>query len=195
MSQPEIISDPLVAKPLYIVGKWKHPRTRDGRVSVLLLLPTGVLDRPDGVTAEVKDDVATVTFTWPKVLVDANKLMDAVLSFCTDMDVGQGTLLAQGLMDFTEPLQSREGDDIKSTCRIKLPFVVKQDFSQDILKFPGDNTSILYLLRFSAPERNFAIQTQRVPVRNITQKPVAAATEDGDEDRTSVCRRISTITS
>jgi len=191
-------SNPLISKPLYIVGKWKHPRTRDGRVSVLIVLPTGVLDRDDGVAAEVLDDTVTVTFTWPRVLVDANKLMGAILSFCKDMDIGQGTLLAQGLMDYTEPLQSREDDDIKSTCRIKLPFNVKPDFEQDILRFPGDNTTMLYLLRFSAPERKFALPTQRLAIRDIQKidpKPASSVPEEGTVRSSTSAPRFSTVSS
>jgi len=137
------------------------------RVSVLIVLPTGALDRPDGVSAEVVDNnCVNVTFIWPKVIANAGKLMDAILSFCPEMGAGRGTLLAQGLSDFCEPLQNQEGDDIRSTCRITLPFPVKPDFQQDVMRF-DDNSTALYLLRFSAFDRKFAIPKQQFTIWSI----------------------------
>lgn len=54
--------------------------------------------------------------------------MGAIFSFCPDMDIHHGILLAQGLMDYLEAYQTKEGDDIKSACTIPLPFPVKPDF-------------------------------------------------------------------
>lgn len=30
-------------KPLYILGSWRHPRTRDGRLPLVVVLPTGAI--------------------------------------------------------------------------------------------------------------------------------------------------------
>ena len=55
--------------------------------------------------------------------------MRALYSFCTDLNDGQEPLLAQGLRDFTDALQSKEGQDVYSKCIITLPHPVKSDFA------------------------------------------------------------------
>ena len=76
-----------------------------------------------------------------------------MVSFFSDLDVGNATLLAQGIMEYVEQFQAKEGDEIASTCRIELPFSLKPDFREDIITFTNSTTS-LYLLRFCAPDRN-----------------------------------------
>ena len=80
-----------------------------------------------------------VTFTWPKVLLDSNKLMGAILSLCQDMDLSHGPLLSQGLIGCLESFQSRQGDDISSTLNIALPFSVKLEFTEDVLSFENSD--------------------------------------------------------
>ena len=161
------INHSLVSKPIYVLAKWKHPVTRDGRIAVVILLPAGVLEQDDGVCTTIVDGTTVrVTFMWPRVLLDSNKLTGAILSFCSDMDISHGTLLAQGLMDFLEMFQERQGDSIASTCTITLPFKVKPDFSEDVLSFENSDVR-LYLLRLSAPERNFVALTRRISVHEI----------------------------
>ena len=38
------LSSPLNIKPLYTLSRWRHPKTRDGRLAVFIVLPTGALD-------------------------------------------------------------------------------------------------------------------------------------------------------
>ena len=47
---------PMPVKPLYVMAWWSHPRTRDRCLAVMVVPPTGFLDRDDGVRAEVMDD-------------------------------------------------------------------------------------------------------------------------------------------
>lgn len=85
-------------KPLYVMGRWRHPKTRDGRLAVAVVLSTGVLECENGVRAEIMDgDRLLLTFTWPRVIMDAEGIMPALLSFSTDLRDGRGPLLAQGL--------------------------------------------------------------------------------------------------
>ncbi len=61
--------------------------------------------------------------------------MRALMSFSEELTDGQGPLLAQGLRDYTDPLQAKEGEDVCSTCSINLPFPVKPDFKEDVFCF------------------------------------------------------------
>ncbi len=113
------------------------------------------------------EDTVVLSFTWPSILLNPTVLMNSILSFCSDMEICQGTLLMQGIMGFIEQFQQRKGDKVTSTCRIKLTFPVKQDFSEDVLTFEGTGI-VLYVLRFAAPERHFAIKSTRIAVHKIT---------------------------
>ena len=157
----------LSCRPLYVLAKWKHPVSRDGRIALIFLLPTGILETENGVRASVVNGSSVrLTFTWPKVLLDSTKLMCGILSFCTDMTSSDGTLLSQGIMDYVESFQSKHGEDIHSNCDIPLPFEVKPDFTEDVLSF--ENTDVrLYQLRLSAPERKFVVQASRFKVHTI----------------------------
>ena len=84
-------------------------------------------------------------------------------------------------MEFIEQFQEKQGDDIVSTCKIDLPFPVKQDFNEDIISF-ANNTTSLYLLRFCAPDRNFTPRGTRLRVHTI------------GEEQSTVTKSISAMT-
>lgn len=131
------------------MGLWRHPRTRDGRLALAVVLPTGMLDRKNDVRAEISEsDCILLTFAWPRVLIDADSIMRALISFTSDFRDGRGPILALGLRDFIDPLQAREGENVYSTCTIQLSFLVKPDIKEDVIQFEGEETSILYVKRF-----------------------------------------------
>ena len=97
-------SAPLSMKPLYAMSKWRHPKRRDGRLAVFVVLPTGTIDRTDGVKAElVTAEKLQLSFSWPPALLGANGLMQAILSFSEELRDEQGPLMVQGLRDYTDP--------------------------------------------------------------------------------------------
>ncbi len=87
-------------------------------------------------------------------------------TFCTDLDLGNATLLAQELMKYVEQFQTKQGDAIVSSCTIELPFAVKPDFNEDIITF-ANSSNTLYLLRFCAPDRHFTSKSSRLRVHTI----------------------------
>ena len=46
--------NPVEHKPIYVMSTWRHPRTRDGRIALLILLPSGILESENGVEAVVE---------------------------------------------------------------------------------------------------------------------------------------------
>lgn len=95
-------------KPLFILAEQKDPRTRDGRVALLVVLPSGLLEMDGGVRAEIVGGVTVnLIFTWPAVMLDNVRLTNALLEFCQGMTVDHGTLLEQGLMDYIEQFQAK----------------------------------------------------------------------------------------
>ena len=132
------------------------------------MLPKSALDCENSVLAELEDaDKLAVTFCCPSVLFVAEKIIRDVWWFCSEIDGGQGPLLAQRLTDFSDPLQTGEGQNIYSKCVIKSTFPKKPDFSKDVLKFDGEDSTTLYMHRFKAFGQNFTVHKERFIVRTI----------------------------
>ena len=61
-------------KPMYAMSQWKHPQTQDGRLALLIVLPTGIIDREDAVKAELSTaESLQPCFSSPPTLLDADR--------------------------------------------------------------------------------------------------------------------------
>ena len=109
--------------------------------------------------------------------------MQAVCLFRTELYERQGPLLAQGLLDFTDPLRSKEEQDVYLKCMITLPYSVKPDFSEDAPKFDSNDSSTLYILRFRAFGQKFSMAKKRSTIRTFTENT------DSIEANTASCTK------
>lgn len=120
----------LMWKPLYLLSTWRDARTRDGRISIIIVLPTGALELQDSITAEViADSKVNLAINWSTPATDVQKLVSGILAVEEHLEVPHGSLMEQGLHDFLSQDRSKESDPIASTCIIELPYPVKPDFS------------------------------------------------------------------
>lgn len=56
-------------KLIYDIGKCRDPHTREGRVSLLIVLTTGILEREEGVSESVEEGwFVHANFVWTDVL-------------------------------------------------------------------------------------------------------------------------------
>ena len=161
-------SFPLSMKPLCVMTKWRHSKTSDGRLAVFVVLPTGTIDRTDGVKAEfVSAEKLQLSFSWSPALLDANGLMQAIFSYSEELRDGQRPLMAPGLRDYADPLHADSSKEVASTCIVQLPFPVKSNFEEDLIKFDRSDTTTIYVLRFQGFENKFATTKKKLVVRNI----------------------------
>ena len=93
--------------------------------------------------------------------------MNSLLSFYTDLEYGQGQIIAQGLCDYTDPLDSKLGEYVVSTCLITFLYPVKPDFDEYFIRFEGEDPTIIYVIRFLAFEQRFATLKKKLVVRSI----------------------------
>ena len=115
-------------------------------------LSSGVIDMANGVTVSViGSDSINMAISWPSLMLEPMIVMNAMLPFCTDIDVTHGNFLSQGIMDYLEKFQKREDDAVTSHCQIKLPFVVELDFQENMVAFEGRSV-VLCCLRLAAPD-------------------------------------------
>ena len=77
-----LFTSPSAVKPMYSTAEWRHPRTRDGRLAVFIVLPTRIIDMEDGIKAElVTFDQLQLSFSWSPALLNADGIMNAFFSF------------------------------------------------------------------------------------------------------------------
>jgi len=166
-SAPDSIKGNPICKPLYLLSTWRDPRTRDGRISILIVLPTGVLEIDDAVTAEVvSENQIELTIQWPTPAINVQKLVSGVLAVQNHLELSHGTLMEQGFHDFLSQYRSKEADPISSTCIIQLPFAVKPDFDEEVIMFEDSETQ-LYLLQLRAPEQKYSTPSKRLRIHRV----------------------------
>ena len=70
-------NNPLSWNTIFIRSLRKDPSTKDDRVSVAVLLPSGVIEKAGDLRVEIEgDDVLKFTVMWPKAMSSVHKLME-----------------------------------------------------------------------------------------------------------------------
>ena len=68
-----LYTSPSATVPMYAMAQWRHPRTRDGRSVVLVLLPTRTIYVEDGIKAQlITSDQQQLSVSWPRALLNAD---------------------------------------------------------------------------------------------------------------------------
>ena len=44
----------LTINPMFVMGRWRHPKTLGGRLAIFTVLPRGALDQRNGIRAELE---------------------------------------------------------------------------------------------------------------------------------------------
>ena len=61
---------PLTIKPMFVMARSRHPKTRNGRLAIFIVLPIGALDQENGIRAELETaERLAITFSWSSVLL------------------------------------------------------------------------------------------------------------------------------
>lgn len=101
--------------------------------------------------------------------------MRALSLFSTELRDCLGALLAQVIRVLTDPFQSKEEEDVFSTCTIHLPFSVKPDFQEDFCNLMVSSLLLYIFCDFYAFERNFSMLKKHLVVRKIMKEYMRAA--------------------
>ena len=146
---------PLTFHPIYTVSVWKDPTSKDQRVSMAILLPTGIGENPGDLKLFVEDDeIFKITIRWPSAMVSVPQLMQRWLSSQEEPEMKDYHPQVQGFYSFLENFQSKEGDPIYSTARIGLPFSMNPDFERILLGSEGTKQIVLFVT-LGAPDHNY----------------------------------------
>lgn len=161
----ELLMAPLQFKPFFVLSEWKHQRTKDNRVSVAILLPTGVGEQEGDVRVSVEDGLfLRVDVVWPPALTNVPMLMEMWLQGDGVPKIEDYHPQVQGFYDYLQQFQANQRDKVESFARLPLPFVVKPDFERHVLGWEGSSQIILFVT-LSAPDRNFNPDDKKLVVK------------------------------
>ena len=159
--------NPLQFQPIHLLYTWKDPLSKDDRVSVAILLPTGVSEKPGDLQIALENEtVLKITVMWPSATTSVPQLMQKWLSCDIGTAMKEYYPQVQGFFDLLENFQAREGDSVYSTTQIPLLFIVKTDFEPVLLGWEGTNQIVLFVTlsvfdRNCKMENNLLVQMSR----------------------------------
>ena len=88
-----------------------------------------MIDGDDGPKLEIAtSESLQMPLSWSPAILDAERIIRAILSFNEEVRHRLGLLMAQGLREYTPYLQSDAGRRVLSNCEGPLPFPIKLDF-------------------------------------------------------------------
>lgn len=138
-------------KPLNIVGVWEEPGTKTKRISVVIVLPSGVNKHDFSLSVPDSGRMLELRVTWPDPLVNLRELhqkwlrpLDASSSLSEPFTMFHPKVLA--LEDALKKKREHANDIVSSTARIPLPFAVQTHIeAKSNLFFKSTGTKILYV--------------------------------------------------
>jgi len=130
----QLNSSTLSFVPIYMISQWKEPTTKDDRISLAILLPSGTSDKIDDISVRIINGIKLeLTIPWPSAFLNIN---------------------CEGFSTYRMQFQTQETDVIQSTAEILLPFEVVADFEQHLLGWNGNNQEVLFVI-LKAPSKMY----------------------------------------
>lgn len=117
-------------QPLHLISEWVEPGTTTRRLTVAILLPSGVAIGQ--FSTRVSDDGNTLflVIMWPDPLVNLKHLHRKWLTAKGPDKIELYHPKLVGFEHFLKSCRSRSTDSVESTARISLPFQVQTHISQ-----------------------------------------------------------------
>jgi len=145
----ELIVKDSYFKPLYIIGEWEEPETKTKRLTVALVLPSGV-NRSDFTLQVLEDGLSLqLTVQWPAPLVNLKLLHQKWLRPVEKDSDPLFTMFHPKVLALEDALKKkrlRATDDVISTAKIPLPFPVQTHIeSKTNLGFKESGTKLVYI--------------------------------------------------
>lgn len=168
--EDNVIDSSYVFKPLFTMGVWEDIGSEDKRISIAILLPSGIGERKKDHDIRVSDDglFLQISVVWPPALTDVEMLHRKWSA--DDQGLGQLALRTQAFKRFLKTLRTTKNDAIQSSYNISLPFVVKSDIA-DVRKKRcylswlslKTHSRVLYVT-LEAPPKDYGLDDDEVPV-------------------------------
>lgn len=144
-------------RPLYLISEWNEPATMTRRISVAILLPSGV--GSGDFTLRVVDggEFLELTVCWPPTLIDLEIMHKKWLR--PDAPGGFQTYHPKliGFESALKAMRSHSSEIIESTARIRLPFPVQTHIDGKFNLAWRDNSSKMVYVDLKAFVEDYAI--------------------------------------
>ncbi|MEM6687231.1 MAG: hypothetical protein AAF617_15725 [Bacteroidota bacterium] len=132
--------------PLYLISQWQEPVTTTKRVTVAIILPSGVGVGAFKVRVIEEGDVLELTVNWPKPLVDIEFMHRKWMS----QDEGKlVTSVSPKLLGFEKTLRqmrNNRSETVSSVARIGLPITVQSHIeSKYNIAWKDDHSRMVYV--------------------------------------------------
>lgn len=117
-------------QPLHMISEWIEPGTTTKRLTVAILLPSGVLSGQFAVRVADDGCALEISITWPNPMVELKMLHRKWLQAdgSDRIEVYHPKLI--GFERFLKSYRTRSTDKIESTARINLPYQVQTHISE-----------------------------------------------------------------
>lgn len=146
--------------PLYAVSIWKEPETMTRRITLAVILPSGV--DAGGFSLRVVDggQFLEITVKWPRPLIDLNLMHKKWLGGPdSTYQVYHPEFI--GFQEGMKKLRQKSTDWIESLARIPLPFPVETHIhDKHNLAWRDDSTKLLYI-RLKASVEQYAVNSDK----------------------------------
>eukprot|EP00171_Calliarthron_tuberculosum_P003925 IDg3925t1 len=158
-----------VFKPLFCMGEYET-KTEDMRISVAILMPSGICERKADHDVKVTDNglALEVSVVWPPCMSDMlylhKKWIDNDPAFVDNVRLA-------GFRSFFRRLRTSSADTLVSSYKIKLPFAVKTEITivkknRFYLSWAKSNQRVLYVtLEAHDSERN--VEEDAIPTFEV----------------------------
>jgi len=141
----ELLSDHHDFKPLHLVSVWREPETLARRISVAIILPSGIDKRGFSIRVSNDGGYLELTVTWPTPLVRVETMHKKWLVSEGEDDFEK---YHPKVMGFDMPLQNlrkRTSDSVKSVARIPLHFLVQSQMENYNLAWKDNTARMVYV--------------------------------------------------
>lgn len=147
--------DPLFV-PLHMISQWQEPQTTAQRVTVAVVLPSGIYSGDFKFRVVDDGDVLEFTVNWPKPLIDISYMHKKWLVQNISFTNHHPKFL--GFESSLRKLRSNVLSNVSSVARIGLPITVQSTVDQSYNLAWKDDACRMVYIDLKAVEEDYAVQ-------------------------------------
>ena len=139
--------DPRTFKPPFFLATWDEPRTTTKRISLAILLPSGIEPRKFSYSVNPDDrSIFEMSVLWPNPLVDMEVLHRKWITSEGDHKILSYHSKITAFESSLKQLRKRSGDSVSLTAQINLPHSVEIHIYENYnLEFRASSSKIVYV--------------------------------------------------
>ena len=143
--------------PLYLISQWQEPETTTQRVTVAIILPSGIQAGSFKTRVIEEGDVLEMTVDWPRPLVDIEFMHRKWINNCSENGFTTYHPKFLGFEATLRQMCENRSDTVRSVARIGLPITVQAHITDtNNIEFHDDTSRMVYI-DLKAIEEDYAV--------------------------------------